>query len=118
MAANTGTLTAVAVRNAIFKRVDFAAAGWWNALDALDDGPDWEAELEPYFEEYGEIGTGPSARGPALFELTVGSDRTTVRQVLEDPDGDHGWSFDAVVDVEESDALGEIVFDEITITAG
>ncbi|MEO7077553.1 MAG: DUF3516 domain-containing protein, partial [Rhodococcus sp. (in: high G+C Gram-positive bacteria)] len=108
----------VLVRNAIFKRVDFAAAGWWNALDALDDGPDWEAELEPYFEEYGEIGTGPSARGPALFELTVGSDRTTVRQVLEDPDGDHGWSFDAVVDVEESDALGEIVFDEITITAG
>lgn len=41
-----------------------------------------------------------------------------MRQVLEDPDGDHGWSLDAVVDVPESDAAGEIVFDEIVITPG
>ncbi|MBY6410971.1 DUF3516 domain-containing protein [Rhodococcus sp. BP-252] len=108
----------VMVRNAMFKRVELAAAGRWAALDELDDGPDWEAELAPFFDEYGELGTGPSARGPALFDLTVGPNRTTVRQILEDPDGDQGWSLNAVVDVDESNASGEIVFDEVTITAG
>lgn len=108
----------VMVRNAMFKRVELAAAGRWAALDELDDGPDWEAELAPFFDEYGELGTGPSARGPALFDLTVGPNRTTVRQILEDPEGDQGWSLNAVVDVDESNASGEIVFDEVTITAG
>ncbi|MEW2016660.1 DUF3516 domain-containing protein [Rhodococcus sp. NPDC076796] len=108
----------ILARNAIFRRVDLAARRQWNTLDELDDGPDWETELEPFFAEYGSIGTGPSARGPALFTLNVGAETTTVRQVLEDPDGDHGWSLDAVVDVPESDAAGEIVFDEIVITPG
>lgn len=108
----------ILVRNAMFKRIELAAARRWAALDELDDGPDWEAELAPYFAEYGEIGTSPSARGPALFELTVGKERTTVRQIIEDPDGDQGWSVDATIDLEESNALGEIVFDEITISAG
>ncbi|AYJ49543.1 DEAD/DEAH box helicase [Rhodococcus sp. P1Y] len=108
----------VLVRNAMFKRIELAASRRWDDLDDLEDGPDWEAELEPYFEEYGEIGTGPSARGPALFELTVGRESTTARQIIEDPDGDQGWSLNATLDLEESNALGEIVIDEITITAG
>ncbi|WP_072802294.1 DEAD/DEAH box helicase [Rhodococcoides yunnanense] len=108
----------IMVRNAIFKRVELAATRRWYLLDELDDGPDWESELAPFFEEYGELGSGPSARGPALFQLTVGRENTTVRQILEDPDGDHGWSLNAVVDVEESNAASEIVFEEITIIAG
>ena len=31
------------------------------------DADDWADALEPYFEEYDEIGTGPDARGPALL---------------------------------------------------
>ena len=108
----------VLVRNAMFKRIELAAAGRWDDLDDLDDGPDWEVELEPFFAEYGEIGTGPSARGPALFELSVGRETTSVRQIIEDPDGDHGWALGATIDLDESNALGEIVFDEITIIAG
>lgn len=108
----------VLVRNALFKRIELAATSRWDDLDDLDDGPDWESELEPYFAEYGEIGTGPSARGPALFELTVGRESTTARQIIEDPDGDQGWWLNATLDLDESNALGEIVFDEITITAG
>lgn len=108
----------VLVRNAMFKRIELAAAGRWDDLDDLDDGPDWEVELEPFFAEYGEIGTGPSARGPALFELTVGRETTSVRQIIEDPDGDQGWALGATIDLDESNALGEIVFDEITIIAG
>ncbi|MQY17650.1 DEAD/DEAH box helicase [Nocardia macrotermitis] len=108
----------VLVRNAMFRRVELAALGRWAALDELDDGPDWEAELDPYFAEYDEIGTGPEARGPRLFQIEQQPELWRVRQVLADPAGDHGWSIDAVVDLPASDAAGEVVFDEITVTAG
>ena len=51
-------------------------------------------------------------------ELTVGRETTSVRQIIEDPDGDQGWALGATIDLDESNALGEIVFDEITIIAG
>ena len=108
----------VLVRNAMFRRVELAALGRWAALDDLDDGPDWEAELEPYFAEYDEIGTGPEARGPQLFQIEKRPGLWRVRQVLADPVGDHGWSIDAVVDLPASDAAGEVVFDEVTVSAG
>ncbi len=108
----------VLVRNAMFRRVELAALGRWAALDDLDDGPDWETELEPYFAEYDEIGTGPQARGPRLFQIEQRPDLWRVRQVLDDPAGDHGWSIDAVVDLPASDAAGEVVFDEVTVSAG
>lgn len=108
----------VMVRNAVFRRVELAALHRWDALDELGDGPDWETELAPYFAEYDAIGTGPNARGPRLFQLRQGPEFWRVRQVLDDPAGDHGWSVDAVVDLAESDAAGEVVFDEIAVTAG
>ncbi len=108
----------VMVRNAVFRRVELAALHRWDALGELGDGPDWETELAPYFAEYDAIGTGPNARGPRLFQLRQGPEFWRVRQVLDDPAGDHGWSVDAVVDLAESDAAGEVVFDEIAVTAG
>ncbi len=108
----------VMVRNAVFRRVEMAALRRWQALDDLGDGPDWEHDLAPYFEEYGEIGTGPNARGPRLFQLEQRPGFWHVRQVLDDPAGDHGWSVDAVVDLAESDAAGEVVFDDVAVTAG
>lgn len=41
-----------------------------------------------------------------------------VRQVLGDPQGDHGWALTAVVDLPESDAAGEVIFDELSIVEG
>ncbi|RDI64727.1 DEAD/DEAH box helicase [Nocardia pseudobrasiliensis] len=108
----------VMVRNAMFRRVELAALGRWDRLDELDDGPDWESALEPYFAEYETLGTGPNARGPRLFQIEQRPGFWRVRQVLDDPAGDHGWSIDAVVDLAESDAAGEVVFDEMTVTAG
>ncbi|MBY6679784.1 DUF3516 domain-containing protein [Rhodococcus sp. BP-316] len=108
----------IMVRNALFRRVELASRGRWDLLEELGDEVDWQDELEPYFEEYGEIGMTPAARGPHLFSFVQTREETTARQVLDDPDGDHGWSLDATVDVEESDALAEIVFDDITVTAG
>nr|WP_040708555.1 DEAD/DEAH box helicase [Nocardia takedensis] len=108
----------VMVRNAMFRRVELAALRRWDALDELGTGPDWESALAPYFAEYDAIGTGPDARGPQLLGIERRPGFWQVRQVLDDPAGDHGWSLDATVDLAESDAAGEIVFDEITVTAG
>ncbi|WP_280233071.1 DEAD/DEAH box helicase [Nocardia cyriacigeorgica] len=108
----------VLVRNAMFRRVELAALRRWQALEDLGTGPDWQADLEPYFAEYDSIGTGPDARGPQLFRVETRPGFWHVRQTLDDPAGDHGWAFVGVVDLAESDAAGEVVFDEVTVTAG
>lgn len=108
----------VMVRNAMFRRVELAALRRWETLAELGTGPDWAAELTPYFDEYQSIGTGPDARGPQLFQVEQRPGFWHVRQVLDDPAGDHGWALAAIVDLAESDAAGEVVFDEVTVVAG
>ncbi|MBF6495590.1 DEAD/DEAH box helicase [Nocardia cyriacigeorgica] len=108
----------VLVRNAMFRRVELAALRNWQALEELGTGPDWEAELAAYFAEYDTIGTGPDARGPQMFRVETRPGFWQVRQTLDDPAGDHGWAIVGVVDLAESDAAGEVVFDEVTVVAG
>ncbi|MGU3582933.1 DEAD/DEAH box helicase [Rhodococcus sp. C26F] len=111
----------VMVRNAMFKRVELASRRRWDELAALGDGldaEDWEDLLELYFEEYDEIGTGPDARGPLLFNVETGPELWRVRQTLHDPQGDHGWALIGEVNLGESDAAGEVVFDEFEIVEG
>ncbi|WP_431954617.1 DEAD/DEAH box helicase [Nocardia lijiangensis] len=108
----------VMVRNAMFRRVELAALRRWDMLSDLGTGPDWAEELAPYFAEYERIGTGPDARGPQLFRIEQRPGFWHVRQVLDDPAGDHGWALEAVVDLAESDAAGEVVFDEVTVSEG
>jgi len=104
----------VLVRNALFRRVELAALRRWDALGELDGADGWDADawaeaLEPYFEMYDEIGTGPAARGPAMLLIDEGPDRWTVRQILDDPEGDHDWGISAEVDLAASDAAGTAV---------
>ncbi|MGY1866206.1 MULTISPECIES: DEAD/DEAH box helicase [Nocardia] len=108
----------VMVRNAMFRRVELAALRRWDDLAALGPGPDWAAALADYYAEYERIGTGPDARGPQLFQVERRPGFWQVRQVLDDPAGDHGWSIVGVVDLAESDAAGEVVFDDVTVSAG
>ncbi|MFB7875209.1 DEAD/DEAH box helicase [Nocardia sp. NPDC056064] len=108
----------VMVRNAMFRRVELASRQRWDELDELGPGPDWAEDLAPYFDEYDTLGTGPDARGPQLFQVEKRPGFWHVRQVLDDPAGDHGWALTAIVDLDESDAAGEVVFDEVTVSAG
>ncbi|WP_430332178.1 DEAD/DEAH box helicase [Rhodococcus sp. ACT016] len=111
----------VMVRNAMFRRVDLASRQRWVELAELGDGldaDDWADLMELYFDEYDEIGTGPAARGPLLFQVTVEPTLWRVRQVLDDPAGDHGWALLGEVNLAESDAAGEVIFDEFEVAEG
>jgi hypothetical protein len=101
----------VLVRNALFRRVELAARRDYWALGELDATSGWDAEawedaLQPYFELYDEIGTGPDARGPQLLSVDAGPDKWTVRQIFDDPAGDHDWGLSAEIDLAESDESG------------
>ena len=58
---------------------------------------------------YDEIGTGPDARGPAMLIIEVKPDQWVVRQIFDDPAGDHDWGISAVVDLAASDEAGSAV---------
>ena len=80
-------------------------------LDA--DGEPWDADrwrtaLDPFYDDHDEILTGAPARGPALFQVTPGRGTWQVRQLLDDPEGDHDWRIDAAVDLAGSDETGEV----------
>ena len=103
----------VLVRNALFRRVELAALGRYAELAELDaeagwDAAAWEAAVEP-FELHDEIGTGADARGPALLIIDEGADRWRVRQIFDDPAGDHDWGISAEVNLAASAEAGEAV---------
>ncbi|SDS57060.1 DEAD/DEAH box helicase [Microlunatus soli] len=116
----TGNVRAfrVLVRNALFRRVELCAREDWEALADMDGDRGWNADvwadaIEPYFDDHDEIGLGPDARGPAMLIMEQAGRRWTVRQIFDDPEGDHDWGFSAVVDLDASDVEGVPV---ITVT--
>ncbi|MGN6610961.1 MAG: DEAD/DEAH box helicase [Angustibacter sp.] len=108
----------VLVRNALFRRVELVALRRWDDLGDLDADAGWGADrwrtaLEPYFADHADVGTGPDARGPRLLQVQREPQRWVVRQVLDDPAGDHDWGIEAVVDLPASDEAGTAV---VTVT--
>jgi superfamily II RNA helicase len=103
------------VRNALFRRVELWGRRRWYDLGALDAGSGWDAErwggvVQAYFAEHDEVGTGADARGPALLVVDRAEPRRwRVRQILDDPAGDHDWGFDVEVDLDASDEEGSPV---------
>ena len=53
--------------------------------------------------------TGPDARGPARLIIDQQPDRWVVRQIFDDPAGDHDWGISAEVDLAASDEAGTAV---------
>jgi len=104
----------VLVRNALFRRVELAALRRPDLLGELDadagfDAARWEAALSAYFAEHDRIGTGADARGPRLLLLDEQPTRWSMRQIFDDPAGDHDWGIAAEVDLAASDEAGEAV---------
>jgi superfamily II RNA helicase len=104
----------VLVRNALFRRVELAALRRYDELGELDaeagwDAGAWAGALEAYFGEHDEIGTGADARGPAMLIIDEHPGHWDVRQIFEDPAGDHDWGISARVDLAASDEAGSAV---------
>jgi hypothetical protein len=105
----------VMVRNAAFRRIELAARRDLEALVAGEepqglDKEGWRLALEAYFAEHASIGTGAEARSSAWFQLSEEPTRWLVRQVLEDPRGDHDWAIEAEVEIAASDEAGVAVW--------
>ena len=83
-------------------------------LGLLDADSGWTAErwaevIDGYFAEHDQVGTGADARGPGLLIIDRQPGVWRVRQIFDDPAGDHDWGFDVDVDLEASDEEGVAV---------
>jgi Domain of unknown function (DUF3516) len=121
----------VMVRKAMFQKAQLAARDRYGDLAELEtaaaarsdtparpamDSDAWETALGMYWEEYESMGTDLDARSPTLLMIDgrggAGADgpRTwTVRQIIDDPEGNHDFAIVATVDLDASDAAGEPV---------
>ena len=102
----------VMVRQSMFRRIELVSLGRYAALAALDGGlteEEWAAAAAGYHAEYDDLGTGPQARGPALFRVAEEDGHWVVAQILDDPDGDRDWRITAELDLTATDEAGEVV---------
>ena len=113
----------VMVRNAAFRRIELAGKRDIEALVEAEvpggmDAAAWSAALEEYFAIHAEIGTGADARSGAWFTLVEGSASWQVRQVLDDPDGDHDFAIVAEIELAASDEAGSPTWRTLRVEQG
>ncbi|CAD6003036.1 RNA helicase [Agreia sp. COWG] len=104
----------VLVRNELFRRVQLAALENYEALGELDaaagfDADAWALAMDAYFEEHDELLTGADARSAAMLIIEQGVGEWSVRQIFDDPEGDHDFGITATVDLAESNEQGVAV---------
>src|SRR5690625_4205745 len=129
----------VAVRKALFTRVELLSREHYEPLGAMHAADGWDAErweraMDPYWQEYDWLGIDVQARASALVAVDERPAREDllraglpeaddaafakaaegrlwlVRQTFDDPEGDHDWGIWAVVDLDASDeAEGAVV---------
>ncbi|KQV24844.1 RNA helicase [Yonghaparkia sp. Root332] len=103
----------VLVRNELFRRVQLAALQRDDELEALDPQAAWPDALDAYYADHESIGTAGNARSASLIRIdetpTDAPGTWRVRQVIDDPAGDHDWGIDAVVDLAASAEQGVAV---------
>lgn len=115
----------VLVRNAMYRRVGLVARDDLDGLveteelaagatdppqEIVMDRTAWSDALDAYYDDHETVGIGPDSRGPGLLIVNELAGRHwEVRQVLDDPMGNHDWSILAEVDLAASDETGDLV---------
>ncbi|MCS4535238.1 RNA helicase [Corynebacterium sp. HS2168-gen11] len=109
----------IMIRNTMFRLVQLFAfereEELAQMLEYLDPQPDFATALDDYFDEYADVDLGPDARGSEYFRLETTGRLWTVQQIIKDPADDHAFSFKATVDLDASDAAGEVRFANLEI---
>ena len=106
------------VRAAMWQRVEHFAFEREERLAQLDGAAGWDRRawadaMDAYYDTYDEVGIDGPARSPQLLQTAEESKVWRIRQVLDDPDGNHDWAIEAELDLEATDEAGEPV---LTIT--
>ncbi|SDL36502.1 DEAD/DEAH box helicase [Tessaracoccus oleiagri] len=109
----------VMVRNALWRRVELMSRDDVDALAALDGGgpmtrPAWDEALGAYWDEHDDLYVDGDARGPKFFDVEKHGRTWMVRQVIDDPEGNHDWALHARVDLDASDEAGELVLQTLS----
>ena len=115
----------VLVRNAMYRRVvlvgrddidglveaeELAAGATEPPQQIVMGRAAWDEALDAYYAEHDAVGLGPDSRGPGLLVVSeLAGRRWEVRQVIDDPAGNHDWSILAEVDLNASDEAGDLV---------
>jgi superfamily II RNA helicase len=99
------------VRNELFRRVQLAALENYEALGELDatsgfDANGWARAMDAYYDEHDELLTGADARSAAMLIIDERPGEWSVRQIFDDPEGDHDFGISAIVDLAESNEQG------------
>lgn len=114
------------VRNHFFRHVEHFAFEREEALEDLDSyldsPPDWPSAMDEYFEEYADLGVDANARSSEMISIRPGTGEDAgfwfVRQILDDPEGDHGWTIRGTVDLAATDDAGEVRLSDLEIVSG
>ncbi|PAU69438.1 DEAD/DEAH box helicase [Bifidobacterium italicum] len=114
----------VLVRNALFRRVQLIDLDDPEALGTLDKDwhygvHEWEDALDAFYDEHEYVGTDMKARSGEFFIIDDRDEKRghtwTVRQILDDSDGDHDWAITGVVDLDATQEQGEVVFRDYSV---
>ncbi len=118
----TGNIRAfrILVRNEMFRRVQLAAIENYELLGELDaangfDATAWGDAMDDYFDAHDSLGTAGNARSSAMLMVEESSMSWTVRQIFDDPAGDHDWGISATVDLAESNDAGVAVVRVVSV---
>ncbi len=111
----------VLVRNAMWRRIQLMERDDVEALAVLDAGGPmtrmaWDEALGRYWDEHDDLLVDADARGPQYFDVEpqTGGRVWLVRQVVDDPDGNHDWAVHARADLDASDEAGELVIHSLS----
>jgi superfamily II DNA/RNA helicase len=108
------------VRNELFLWVELLARRAHRDLAERLATPTWTADalaavMAGYRDQYPSLGIGADARGGHLFQVRESAEGWTVRQSLDDPEGNRDWAVHARVDLAASDAEGRAVVELVGI---
>ncbi|MEJ4112378.1 DEAD/DEAH box helicase [Corynebacterium kroppenstedtii] len=115
------------VRNVFFRFVELFAFEKERELDELTDRitlddvrgtPDWSSALDNYFDTFADLGVDASARSADMIIINEEARSWSVRQIIDDPDGNHDWAITGTVDLDASDEDGDVRLSCLSIVEG